>query len=227
MNVPRTEPDYFDSEDLIGWLLLNPEISEFDPVVYNNGFDYSNLLPVTDQNQQHQHQNQHQLPIHQQHYQQFPQQQLQHQLLHQQQQQQQLQPLIKVESQTSIAINNDGSRLSKKQRRNSTDSLASDKGSKKSNSKKRERESIDDMEARIKELTAENSELQAHLMTVTQRTTEVQKQRSAMEKLMASKLDEVLADDNSDQSELAKVVQQYTEIYADYGKCRQREVRYF
>ena len=90
--------------------------------------------------------------------------------------------------------------------------------------KKRQRESIEDIEARVNELRSENADLQAHLMNVTQRTTEVQKQRMAMEKLMVSKLAEINSDEDCDQSELSKVVKQYTDIYADYGKCRQREV---
>mmetsp|Transcript_79746 Transcript_79746/g.156388 ORF Transcript_79746/g.156388 Transcript_79746/m.156388 type:complete len:416 (+) Transcript_79746:48-1295(+) len=92
--------------------------------------------------------------------------------------------------------------------------------------KKRQRESIEDIEARVNELRSENADLQAHLMNVTQRTTEVQKQRMAMEKLMVSKLAEINSDEDCDQSELSKVVKQYTDIYADYGKCRQREVSF-
>ena len=84
---------------------------------------------------------------------------------------------------------------------------------------------MEDIEARVNELRGENGDLQAHLMNVTQRTTEVQKQRMAMEKLMVTKLAEIGEREDSDQSELAKVVKQYTDIYADYGKCRQREVR--
>jgi len=90
--------------------------------------------------------------------------------------------------------------------------------------KKRQRESVDDIEARVNELKSENADLQAHLMNVTQRTTEVQKQRMAMEKLMVTKLSEIGDREDSDQSELAEVVKKYTDIYADYGKCRQREV---
>lgn len=90
--------------------------------------------------------------------------------------------------------------------------------------KKRPRESVEDLEARVNALKAENADLHAHLLNVTQRTTEVQKQRVAMEKLMAQKLAELGDRDDSDQSELANLVKQYTDIYADYGKCRQREV---
>jgi len=92
--------------------------------------------------------------------------------------------------------------------------------------RKRQKESVEDLEARVNELRSENADLQAHLMNVTQRTNEVQKQRQAMERLMVTKLVEVGDKEDSDQSELAKVVKQYTDIYADYGKCRQREVQF-
>lgn len=90
--------------------------------------------------------------------------------------------------------------------------------------RKRERESVEDIEARVNELKSENADLQAHYMNVTQRTTEVQKQRVAMERLMVAKLNLMNDRGDSDQSELAGIVKQYTDIYADYGKCRQREV---
>lgn len=90
-----------------------------------------------------------------------------------------------------------------------------------SNPKKRPRESVDDLEMRVKELQTENADLHAHLLNVTQRTTEVQKQRTEMERVMISKLSSLT---DSDQEELAAIVKKYTDIYADYGKCRQREV---
>jgi hypothetical protein len=105
-----------------------------------------------------------------------------------------------------------------------SDQNGSSKSNKQGNpSRKRSRESLDDLEMRVKQLQAENAELNAHLLTVTQRTTEVQKQRVEMEKLMIAKLSAV---DDSDQEELAKIVKRYTDIYADYGKCRQREVSF-
>lgn len=90
--------------------------------------------------------------------------------------------------------------------------------------KKRPRESIEELEARVKSLKAENADLQAHLLNVTQRTTEVQKQRISMEKLMSQKLAEIGCRSGADQSELAHLVKKYTDLYADYGNCRQREV---
>jgi uncharacterized protein involved in exopolysaccharide biosynthesis len=114
-----------------------------------------------------------------------------------------------------------------------TSSSASLAGSKKVASKssaaakKRPRESLEDLEARVKELKAENADLHAHLLNVTQRTTEVQKQRVSMERLMAQKLAELENGQGNDlnHAELAQTVKQYTDIYADYGRCRQREVR--
>lgn len=104
-----------------------------------------------------------------------------------------------------------------------------DSDEKKSMSKsgrKRQRDEKD-IETKVNELRAENADLQAHLYNVTQRTTEVQKQRSEMERKMQLKLQQIGDKDDSDQSELAQLVKEYTDIYADYGKCRQREVTYF
>jgi hypothetical protein len=92
--------------------------------------------------------------------------------------------------------------------------------------KKRSRESVEDLESRVNELKAENADLHAHLLNVTQRTTEVHKQRVSMERLMAVKLAELGDRSDTDQSELAAIVKQYTDIYADYGKCRQREIAF-
>ncbi len=113
----------------------------------------------------------------------------------------------------------------KKSSRKITSSAASTSGGA-SSSKKRTRESIEDLEARVKELKTENADLHAHLLNVTQRTTEVQKQRISMERLMATKLAEADINSGNDQTELDQIVKQYTDIYADYGRCRQREVSF-
>jgi len=128
--------------------------------------------------------------------------------------------LIKVES--SLGKRSSSSNLKTANKQAKQEPAQPNRGSKLG--KKRQRESVDDIEARVNELKSENADLQAHLMNVTQRTTEVQKQRMAMEKLMVTKLAEIGDREDSDQSELAEVVKKYTDIYADYGKCRQREV---
>lgn len=103
----------------------------------------------------------------------------------------------------------------------SKDTIKLEKGS-----RKRQRESLEDMETRVAAMMEENEELQNHVMTVMQRTAEVQKRRSAMETFMTSELAQFGHKENFDQSELAKVIKQYTNIYSDYGKCRQREVSF-
>lgn len=90
-----------------------------------------------------------------------------------------------------------------------------------SQAKKRQRDTVEDLEKRVKMLQDENAELHAHLMNVTQRTTELQKQRSLMDRLM---LEKVASPSDSNLAELSDVVNKYTEIYADYGNCRQKEV---
>lgn len=94
--------------------------------------------------------------------------------------------------------------------------------------RKRHREmSYEEAVQKYNNLKKENMELQAHYNDVTHRTTEVQKQRLAMERLMTSKFVEMGDSDDKDQSaELADILKQYTDIYADYGKCRQREVSF-
>ena len=90
-------------------------------------------------------------------------------------------------------------------------------------SRKRRRERMLEMEERLNYLKIENAELNDHLNTITLRTTETQKNRSEMEKLMSSHINS--AEDNGKvHAELAELMRQYKEIYADYGNCRQREV---
>jgi hypothetical protein len=112
---------------------------------------------------------------------------------------------------------------SSKRKQDSSDLSDSEKKSNIKSGRKRQRDEKD-VETKVNELRAENADLQAHLYNVTQRTTEVQKQRSEMERKMQFKLLQIGDKDDSDQSELAKLVKEYTDIYADYGKCRQREV---
>ncbi len=119
----------------------------------------------------------------------------------------------------SSSMDSQSTSSKKKSKRESPNSLKKEAGL----GKKRPR-GEEDIESRVNELRAENADLQAHLLNVTQRTTEVQKQRTEMEKRMHAKLQEIGEKDDSDQSELAKLVKEYTDIYADYGKCRQREV---
>ena len=200
-NPPPTSDTFFDSEDLMSWLLLNPEIVEFDDSQMQLGqfnddiglpspTNEANLNSTTSSN-----------------------------------------PNLYV----NTAAVNDADVAIKSETIKRPTSNAQKGGKSKPEptlplrspkvGKKRQRESIEDIEIRVNELKSENIDLQAHLMNVTQRTTEVQKQRMAMEKLMVTKLAEIGDREDSDQSELAKVVKQYTDIYADYGKCRQREVR--
>jgi hypothetical protein len=187
---------FFDSEDLMSWLLLNPEIVEFDESQLQLGDD------ILDSNSRT------------------------------------TQPPVSLNDYSESSANAFAGGISVKPepgvlpKRASSSKIAKMKnesaGQASRNSKigkKRQRESVEDIEARVNELRSENADLQAHLMNVTQRTTELQKQRMAMEKLMVTKLAEIGDREDSDQSELAKVVKQYTDIYADYGKCRQREVR--
>jgi hypothetical protein len=66
-------------------------------------------------------------------------------------------------------------------------------------------------------MAAENMNLQEHLRNVTQRTTETHRQRTEMEKLMVTKLEEISAG-KADASSLDDLVLKYRELYADYGR---------
>jgi len=94
----------------------------------------------------------------------------------------------------------------------------------KENRRKRRQRYLE-MEERLEALKTENAELNAHMLNITQRTTEAQKQRVDMERIMRSHLTNA-ADSSTSQSELATLIKQYKEVYADYGKFRQREVEY-
>lgn len=174
--------NYFDSEDLVSWLLLNPEMADLEnmhiPVLADAGSSSSS----TD---------------------------------------------IKQEDINMVSSSGfDDSLLDSSPDYVGTKALLNEDKNAKSvkKAKKRPREAEKDMQTRVAELRAENADLHAHLLNVTQRTTEVQKQRTNMEKLMQAKLEEIAGSDDTDQSELATIVNQYTDIYADYGKCRQKEV---
>lgn len=200
MSNPLAPPDnFFDSEDLMSWLLLNPEIVEFDESQLQLGpFSDEICAPGTGNDSNSVNTSN-------------------------------TTGKLKAASPTaSSSAKSEGSakRTSNKSAKIKQEQTQPGRSSAKIG-KKRQRESIEDIEARVNDLRSENADLQAHLMNVTQRTTEVQKQRMAMEKLMVTKLAEIGDKEDSDQSELAKVVKQYTDIYADYGKCRQREVCYY
>jgi vesicle coat complex subunit len=93
-------------------------------------------------------------------------------------------------------------------------------------SRKRQRQRMEEMEKKITTLKKENEELQAYLQNVTQRTTQVQKQRLDMERIMSAKLCDMstMAESSSD---LEEVLRKFVDLYADYGSCRQKEVSYY
>ncbi|KAJ1424864.1 hypothetical protein B484DRAFT_451343 [Ochromonadaceae sp. CCMP2298] len=198
---------FFDSEDLMSWLLLNPDMVEYDET-------HNNLGPLVGE-----------APYQQQPYY-APQGPavMQHDSTNNHSFHNDIPVLEETHAAAQLPVKEEASKRTHKAAKTKPDQSAHG-GTK--ITRKRQRESVEDIEARVNELRGENADLQAHLMNVTQRTNEVQKQRQAMERLMINKLAEVGdRDDIADQSDLAKVVKQYTDIYADYGKCRQREVQF-
>lgn len=93
-------------------------------------------------------------------------------------------------------------------------------------SRMRQRARMQETEKRIAELRSENSELQAHLQNVTQRTTEVQRQRLDMERIMAEKLRDMSDLSTANSRELEEILTKFVDLYADYGSYRQKEVEF-
>lgn len=91
--------------------------------------------------------------------------------------------------------------------------------------RKRQRLRLDALSSRVKALTEENEGLKAHIMNVTQRKAEVQKHRMDMERMMAKKvLEKSYRDEPENQEELQNLVQNFRDMYADYGAYRHKEV---
>jgi chromosome segregation ATPase len=93
-------------------------------------------------------------------------------------------------------------------------------------SRMRQRLKQQETEKRIAELRAENIELQTHLQNVTHRTTEVQRQRLDMERVMAEKLRDLAVVGESNR-ELDEILRKFVDLYADYGSYRQKEVQFY
>lgn len=94
--------------------------------------------------------------------------------------------------------------------------------------RRRQRERKEELERRVATLKKENQELREHFQNVSQRTTDIQRQRARMEKVMQDRLEDIerTPGDCKEQRELADLVLKFTDIYADYGSCRQKEVAF-
>lgn len=91
--------------------------------------------------------------------------------------------------------------------------------------RKRQRLRLEALGSRVKALQEENEGLKAHILNVTQRKAEVQKHRMDMERMMAKKvLEKSYRDEPENQEELQKLVQNFRDLYADYGAYRHKEV---
>ena len=93
------------------------------------------------------------------------------------------------------------------------------------NKKPRGSDDVRLLEEKIQRLQDENSALQAHVDNVRNRTTEIQRHRVAMEKEMAEKMKGCEGDADREM-ELSALCQKYSDIYADYGQYRQKEVKF-
>lgn len=94
--------------------------------------------------------------------------------------------------------------------------------------RRRQKEKKDELENRVAALKKENQELREHFQNVSQRTTDIQRQRASMESLMHKRLKEIekLPEDSEERKNLVSLVMKFTDLYADYGSCRQKEIAF-
>ncbi len=119
------------------------------------------------------------------------------------------------------SVKNKGGRPNK--RKKVVDSSKSRESAKENRKKQRLR--VEALVTRVKALTEENEGLKAHILNVTQRKAEVQKHRMDMERMMARKvLEKSYRDEPENQEELHRLVQNFRDLYADYGAYRHKEV---
>ena len=116
---------------------------------------------------------------------------------------------------------NDGSDLDygtkSSSRKRAQDSQASKGGEPK---KKRQRERVEDLEAKVSSLLKENSELRSHLTDISARSIDMERQKSDMLKFMA----EMVGQGDSGSPQLSDMVKRYGELFAEYGASRQKEM---
>lgn len=74
----------------------------------------------------------------------------------------------------------------------------------------------------------ENEELREHFQNVNKRTTDIQRQRASMESTMQGQLKEIerLPEGSEERKHLEGLVMKFTDLYADYGSCRQKEIAF-
>lgn len=94
--------------------------------------------------------------------------------------------------------------------------------------RRRQRERKEELESRVATLKKENQELRDHYQNVSQRTTDIQRQRANMESIMHGRLKdfEKLPKDSVERKHLVSLVLKFTDLYADYGSCRQKEIAF-
>lgn len=88
-------------------------------------------------------------------------------------------------------------------------------------SKRRKKPRLHECEERLAELKAENDRLKQHLDNVNNHSMKLQLERVKAEKQMRNMLETNVSD-----QELAPVVQNFTEMYSDYGKKRHEELNF-
>lgn len=87
--------------------------------------------------------------------------------------------------------------------------------------KRKKKPRLSDCESRLAELRAENEVLKRHLENVSNKA-----QRFDQEKEAAGKRIHALLEENAGPEEMMQAVQEFTEMYSDYGRNRQQELSF-
>lgn len=95
------------------------------------------------------------------------------------------------------------------------------KDSKLHSSKRKKKPRLQDCESRLAELRAENELLKRHLENVSNKAYRFDKEKEA-----AGKRIHGLLEDNAVPEEMNRAVQEFTEMYSDYGRNRQQELSF-
>ena len=88
-------------------------------------------------------------------------------------------------------------------------------------SKRRKKPRLQDCESKLEQLKAENEVLKRHLQNVTNKAQMLDKEKNE-----ASNKIKQLFEQNAGPEEMDKVIQEFTEMYSDYGRRRQQELSF-
>mmetsp|Transcript_4721 Transcript_4721/g.18880 ORF Transcript_4721/g.18880 Transcript_4721/m.18880 type:complete len:417 (+) Transcript_4721:71-1321(+) len=91
--------------------------------------------------------------------------------------------------------------------------------------RKKKKPKMEELQVRLAKVKAENRELKHHLTNVEERHRLLDAEKKAMENLIRKQL-EATQCGTGDPSELARIIQNFKDLYADYGPQRQKECNF-